>query len=146
MEIRNLICECRRRIGVTVLVSSHLLSEMELICDNVIMLVKGELRAAGPLKELLGAGRKYRVVTGEMEKCFSLLTECWKKGTLGLASEPLLGREGILISLREETAPEMVSTELFRQGFAIGHFARETERLEEFFMARSQNAKDEKGC
>lgn len=146
VEIRNLICECRRRIGVTVLVSSHLLSEVELICDHVIMLVKGELRAAGSLKELLGAGRKYRVVTSDMEKCFAFLTREWQKGTSGLAAEPLRSREGILLALNEDACPEKVSSELFRQGFAIGHFARETERLEEFFMARSQNTKDEKGC
>ena len=75
VEIRNLICECNRRAGITVLVSSHLLSEMELICDDVIMIVDGRLKAAGSLDTLLKSAIRYRVVTPDDSKCAGFLKQ-----------------------------------------------------------------------
>jgi ABC-2 type transport system ATP-binding protein len=46
-----LLEELRRR-GVSVLLNSHLLSEVELVCDRVAILSHGKLVAAGPLAEL----------------------------------------------------------------------------------------------
>lgn len=42
--------------GKTIFFSSHLLHEMELICDQVGILIKGRLTAAGRVADLLGAG------------------------------------------------------------------------------------------
>ena len=136
VEIRNLICECSRRNGVTVLVSSHLLSEMEMICDNVVMLVNGRLCAAGPLKELLNAGRKFRIVTTEQEKCFAFLKHLWETGTSFMAAPPAVDERGILLVPEKNAAPEVITAELFRNGFALCHFAAEKETLEEFFISQ----------
>ena len=38
--------------GINAIISSHLLPDIERICDHVIVLVRGRLRAAGPLREL----------------------------------------------------------------------------------------------
>ena len=140
VEIRNLICECSRRSGVTVLVSSHLLSEMELICDNVIMLVNGRLCAAGPLKELLSAHCKYRLVVKEHEKCFGFLRQSWEKGSAFMAGPPVADGRGIIFSPGKDVAPEEITMELFRNGFSLAHFAMEQETLEEFFISQRQNA------
>jgi ABC-2 type transport system ATP-binding protein len=51
-EIRDLIVELKRE-GKTVLFSTHILSDVELICDRVAMLVGGRMRDVGPLKQLL---------------------------------------------------------------------------------------------
>lgn len=139
VEIRDLIRECNRRSGVTVLVSSHLLSEIELICDNVIMLVDGGLCAAGPLKKLLDTGNKYRIITSEQDKCFAFLQRLWEEKNPLPAAPPIRTREGILFSLNSNTAPELLSAELFRNGFALSHFARERESLEEFFISQSHS-------
>ena len=49
--VRLLLEELRRR-GVSVLLNSHLLSEIELVCDRVAILLGGELVAAGSPAEL----------------------------------------------------------------------------------------------
>src|SRR5581483_2489887 len=49
--VRELLEELRRR-GVAVLLNSHLLSEVELVCDRVAILSHGRLVAEGPLAEL----------------------------------------------------------------------------------------------
>ncbi|HWE30592.1 MAG TPA: ABC transporter ATP-binding protein [Polyangia bacterium] len=51
-EIRDLIVELKRE-GKTVLFSTHILSDVELICDRVAMMVGGRMRDVGPLKQLL---------------------------------------------------------------------------------------------
>jgi ABC-2 type transport system ATP-binding protein len=51
--VRELLEELRRR-GVSVLLNSHLLSEVELICDHVAIIAKGCLVKAGTPAELAG--------------------------------------------------------------------------------------------
>jgi ABC-2 type transport system ATP-binding protein len=49
--VRGLLEEVRRR-GVAVLLNSHLLSEVELVCDRVVIISKGRVVAAGRPEEL----------------------------------------------------------------------------------------------
>jgi ABC-2 type transport system ATP-binding protein len=53
--VRELLEELRRR-GVSVLLNSHLLSEVELVCDRVAIIARGEVVAAGAPGELSQAG------------------------------------------------------------------------------------------
>ena len=55
-EIRDLILSFRDE-GRTVFISSHELSEVELICDRVAIINKGVIEAQGKLTELLKGGR-----------------------------------------------------------------------------------------
>jgi ABC-2 type transport system ATP-binding protein len=53
--VRTLLEELRSR-GIAVLLNSHLLSEIELVCDRVVILSRGEVAAAGRPRELTHAG------------------------------------------------------------------------------------------
>jgi len=53
--VRNLLLELKRR-GVAVLLNSHLLSEVERVCDRVAILVGGRIVARGSPAELARAG------------------------------------------------------------------------------------------
>jgi ABC-2 type transport system ATP-binding protein len=53
--VRALLEELRSR-GIAVLLNSHLLSEVELVCDRVVILSRGEVVAAGRTGELTRAG------------------------------------------------------------------------------------------
>ena len=53
--VRALLEELRGR-GVSVLLNSHLLSEVELVCDRVAIIARGEVVAAGTPAELSHAG------------------------------------------------------------------------------------------
>jgi ABC-2 type transport system ATP-binding protein len=66
--VRQLLEELRRR-GVSVLLNSHLLSEVELVCDRVAILSRGKLVAEGPLHELQRP-RGVEVETGEGTRRF----------------------------------------------------------------------------
>ncbi|MEN9599681.1 MAG: hypothetical protein RL596_2000 [Bacteroidota bacterium] len=51
-EIRDLIKELAQQ-GITIIIASHLLDEVEKICTHVAILKKGELLTAGPVAEAL---------------------------------------------------------------------------------------------
>jgi ABC-2 type transport system ATP-binding protein len=70
--VRRLLEELRAR-GVAVLLNSHLLSEVELVCDRVAIIARGELVAAGTPAELSHAGG-VEVVTGRGSRTFEQAT------------------------------------------------------------------------
>lgn len=49
------------RSGVTVLLSSHILAEVQQVCSSVTIIGNGRLLASGTVDDLLGAGTTYRV-------------------------------------------------------------------------------------
>jgi len=65
-EVKDLILTLKKR-GKTVLITSHLLSDMEDVCDRVIILYGGRVRAAGNLNELLTVGSETRITTPELD-------------------------------------------------------------------------------
>ena len=52
-EVRDLLLSLKSR-GVAVLLNSHLIGEVERVCDRVVILDKGRVAASGTLPELLG--------------------------------------------------------------------------------------------
>jgi ABC-2 type transport system ATP-binding protein len=52
-DVRDLLLSLRAR-GVAVLLNSHLIGEVERVCDRVVILDKGRVAASGTLPELLG--------------------------------------------------------------------------------------------
>ncbi|GAA2852830.1 multidrug ABC transporter ATP-binding protein [Actinoplanes cyaneus] len=52
-DVRDLVLSLKER-GIAVLLNSHLIGEVERVCDRVVILDKGRVAAAGTLAELLG--------------------------------------------------------------------------------------------
>jgi ABC-2 type transport system ATP-binding protein len=65
--VRDLLEELRRR-GVAVLLNTHLLSEVEQVCDRVVIIDKGLVVAAGPPAELEGASSVEVELAGGMRR------------------------------------------------------------------------------
>src|ERR1700744_6097257 len=61
-EVKDLIVALARR-GKTVILSSHLLSDVEDVCDRVVIYYGGKIKAAGTLKELLAKPDALRITT-----------------------------------------------------------------------------------
>jgi ABC-2 type transport system ATP-binding protein len=53
VDVRDLVLSLKSR-GVAVLLNSHLIGEVERVCDRVVILDKGRVAASGTLAELLG--------------------------------------------------------------------------------------------
>jgi len=61
-EVKDLILELARR-GKTVILSSHLLSDVEDVCDRVVIYYGGRIQASGTLKELLATPDTLQITT-----------------------------------------------------------------------------------
>ncbi len=61
-EMRDYLREVAQTEGTAVFVSSHLLAEMELMCDRVAIIQQGQLKAVKPVRELVRMQGKKAVV------------------------------------------------------------------------------------
>jgi ABC-2 type transport system ATP-binding protein len=109
--VRELLEELRRR-GISVLLNSHLLSEIELVCDRVAILLHGRLVAEGSPAELARAGG----VEIETDEGIQVFEGASREDTPRLVSELVAtGRRvygvRVLTSTLEETYLEAVGGE-----------------------------------
>jgi len=59
-DIRNVLLKLREQ-GKTIFINSHLLSELEMICDRVAILVLGQVARQGTLNELTVTDQRYEI-------------------------------------------------------------------------------------
>ncbi|MFZ1978917.1 MAG: ABC transporter ATP-binding protein [Bacteroidota bacterium] len=75
-EIRNLILHLAHERGKTIFLSSHLLSEIELVANRMAVINRGELAAQGDVEALLEHGEQYvNLKAGPAEKVRQILEE-----------------------------------------------------------------------
>jgi ABC-2 type transport system ATP-binding protein len=72
--LRILLRKLATEQGLTIFFSSHLLSEVEELCDRVVVLHRGEVRAAGPLRDLMNVtGFNYRIDVSDVESAIEVV-------------------------------------------------------------------------
>jgi ABC-2 type transport system ATP-binding protein len=125
-EVRALIREIATG-GVTVLVSSHLLAEVEQICSHVGVMRTGRLVFQGTLEEMRGRGAaRVLVRTTEPGQASDVLAK------LGLAD--IQAADGEISAQIGEHAPEAVCRELVLAGVPVAGFDTPRPNLEDLFV------------
>jgi len=132
-DVRAIIAELHAG-GATVVVSSHLLTEVEATCTHVAVLQAGALIAAGELRALLDADSGgLIVVTPDVEMAIAALRGVGatayrndEPGDTATAGEPAS------LVVEGPPAPEVVAL-LVREGVAVHEARRRRPRLEELF-------------
>ncbi len=125
-EVRGLIRELAAD-GATVLVSSHLLAEIEQVATHVGIMSAGRLLRQGTLDEVLGgAARLVRVTTPDADLAVRTLAG------LGLRVQAPAG--DAVTATAGDVAAETVNAELVRAGVRVRAFAVERPGLEELFV------------
>lgn len=126
-EVRDLIVDLRRR-GKTVFFSSHILSDVESICDHVAIVNKGKVVAEGDLKELLLPAVRLvdvEVSGGDRELPQAIVDECEE-----------VRREGDhnFLTIKGEGKCNEVLAALVEAGYQIIGVTQRRETLEGLFM------------
>ncbi len=131
-EVRELLTELVRRDGLTVFVSSHLLSEVEAMCTRVGILDRGELRAEGTVQELvqrLGGSTDLEVGVSDRPAALTVLSKL--EGVTvegdGEAGRMLLKLKGL--------EPAVVNRALVLAGVEVSSLVPRAGTLEELFLS-----------
>jgi ABC-2 type transport system ATP-binding protein len=124
-EIRELLRALARERKMSVFVSSHLLGEVELICDRVAIIHKGKLLREGPVAELISNRREMEFRVDDVQRATSILTD---KGHAVRADT-----DRLWIAIEESDAPPLIAA-LATGGVAVFHAQRKVESLEDLFL------------
>jgi ABC-2 type transport system ATP-binding protein len=125
-EVRGLIREIATG-GITVLVSSHLLAEVEQICGHVGVMRTGRLVFQGTLDELRARGiARIEVRTTEVERAAEIF------GKLGLAD--VRTSQGEVSAQLADQAPERICRDLVYAGIPVAGLATQQPSLEDLFV------------
>ncbi len=127
-QIREIILSLKKR-GKTIFFNSHILSDVEQICDRVAILAQGDLIALGSLQDLLGADSAYyvKVRGGSPDVLKQRITNmafqdgCWQGQLLGspqdfIASLSLLNAQLISLDLKRASLEEFFVKQLQDRG------------------------------
>lgn len=137
-EMRELLRSLAEKEGMTVFVSSHILGEMQQMCDRVGIINHGKLITVKTVEELINMTNdseeaELLVKTNDNEKASKLLSEAGIKATYS--------PDGIHVEINKDKVPEIVTT-LTSGGVAIfGMDNKETHNLEDIFLKLTEEAK-----
>ena len=130
-DIRNVLLQLKSR-GKTVFINSHLLSELEMICDRVAILSHGRLVRQGTIEELTGESRRYEIELAsplpEDEELKDVLRSL--KG----ATLPSNTRPRITVPSDDAAAIQPVIDALRRAGAVIESIRPVRQSLEDYFI------------
>ncbi|WFO88210.1 ABC transporter ATP-binding protein [Bacillus velezensis] len=132
-EIRDHLKKLTREKGMAVIVSSHLLSEMELMCDRIGILQKGELV---DIQKVRDEGKEdkdtYFFHIEQREEALAVLNQfdCVKK------------TNGIEIQLSKQEVPDVISL-LVRENIRLYEVKIMTKSLEDRFLEITGGTKEE---
>ena len=132
VDIRNLIRSLGADLGKTVLVTSHMLGEIEKICSNIAILNHGKIAAHGPMEEILRRSPVTLIRATDPDRAEALLKETF--GPRILSIRRLEDTPGVLrVETEFECAAELNET-LVKNGFAVSLLENEPDRLERIFL------------
>ena len=125
-EMRLTILRLQRELGLTILLSSHLLNEVEQLCTRIAVLNQGNKVFEGTVADTKQQKTWVRLRVGDFAKAVADLCES------KLISE---SREGKLIAPAEGVGTDQIVKRLVTIGMPVFEIAEEEQTLEHFYLA-----------
>jgi ABC-type multidrug transport system ATPase subunit len=126
-EIRKLI-QLVASEGITVLLASHMLDEVEKLCSHVAIIKKGTLLVQGKVSELLGDEYILELKSDNMNELFSAIKENINMIDVTLESDKYV------VKLSKEVSNGDINQYFFNKGIVLTHFASKKKNLEKQFL------------
>ena len=120
-------------MGKTILISSHILTELSEMCSHVGIIEKGRLIAQGPIKEIMKQAARVNVIhVGLEERAAEAVTFLNAQEAIVDAHE----EDGLVVVEVKgaDAGPALVADLLVKNGFRIGSLKRDEASLELAFM------------
>jgi ABC-2 type transport system ATP-binding protein len=131
VEVRNLLLEIGQR-GKTILLASHIIDEVERICNHVAIIKYGHLIAAGPVSEILKQEPTVEVAAADMAQLYQVLTNSTLVNHID-QTEKLLH-----LTLSDSNSATDLNRFLFDKGIVLNHLNVKHKSLEAEFLERTK--------
>ncbi|MBI2862666.1 MAG: ABC transporter ATP-binding protein [Chloroflexi bacterium] len=125
-EVRELIRKLKAQ-GVTVFLNSHLLSEVELVCDRVAIVNRGQVVRLGPLLELLAG--QLEIVVQARPISSELLEALGQVGSILDTSDST-----VTVAVENEERIPLLAEAVVQQGAKLYGLQRRLRSLEDLFI------------
>jgi ABC-2 type transport system ATP-binding protein len=129
-EMRLTILRLHRELGLTLLLSSHLLNEVEQLCTRIAVMNRGRKVFEGSIKQAKRDKQRIRLRAGNFEQAIAHLLNAGLIVNHG---------DGRWIELKNAVATDDVVRSLVGAGIAVHEIAPEEETLEEFYLGLMKN-------
>jgi ABC-2 type transport system ATP-binding protein len=139
IEIRELLRELQR-LGKTILVSSHILSELGEFCNKLGIIERGKLIVSGTVDDLMERARVHPIISVRIVGDTRAATECLLADPRVERVEPVNGRDGdacpeLLVTLRDAKMHHGFLIELLvARQIAIHSVSPQQLKLEDVFL------------
>jgi len=132
VDMRELIVRINKERGITVIISSHILNEVEQICNRMVIINKGKSVVEGDVSELLtGSRMKVSYVTDDNEQTLALLSNSeFKDNINGIEKEKLT------LLMEHENIPRL-NDFLSKEGVKV-YSIEPIRSLEEYFITMTK--------
>ena len=124
-EMRQTILRLHRELGLTILLSSHFLSEVEQLCTRIAVLNQGRMVFEGTLAETKQREQLVRLKVGDFAAAIKELREAQ------LIQDQ---RDGQFIVLQPGVGTDQIVRRLVERGLPVYEIARQEETLESFYL------------
>ena len=131
-ELRATVQRLHRELGLTILLSSHLLPEVEQLCTRIAVLRDGRKVFEGTLEETKRRNQWVRLRVGAFPMAAADLKEA------GLITDQ---RDGERVALAAGIETDQIVRRLVEQRMPVFEIAREAETLESFYLALMNETK-----
>jgi ABC-2 type transport system ATP-binding protein len=130
-EIRQLLVDLAQQHGLTIFLSSHLLHEVERICNRIAIIDEGRMLYQGTVRSLVEPDLQFKIRTDRTEQAFQFLSEGLKLSVLKN------GNDHFYLKIAE-TDIAAVNNSLVNQGFQVFEISRHASSLEEIYFRLTQ--------
>jgi ABC-2 type transport system ATP-binding protein len=135
-EIRSLLPRLRDELGLTIMLSSHLLHEVEQVCNRVAIINYGRLLYQGAIENLIAREELIKITVKPLEAACQLLKQ-----------DPMLsvrrnGSESLYVRMPKEHIPH-VNALLVANGISVMELSTQRVTLEEVFLKLTSRASEE---
>lgn len=131
IDIRELIIKISNQ-GVTVLLASHVLDEVEKVCTHVCILKKGSEVIQGKITDLVKGENFIEVSSENLENLKKVVSEF--NGTEEVSQE----RDKLIIKMSPDVKTTELNQHLMKNNINISHFASRTKSLEKFYLESTE--------
>ncbi len=129
-EFRHIIKDLAKKENIAVLISSHLISEVELMCDTVAIIKSGTLLKYASVSELI-SDKEVSFVLSDNSKGIKILKDKWNIDSLLI--------NNTIIAKVDVSKIEKINSSFIEEGIAIKFVSINQKTLEDLFLSLTES-------